>query len=1060
MHREQVVDQLWPDLALPAAVNNLHYTLHVARRLLAPDRTRAAGVLQLQHDLLTLAPPESLWVDVGAFEAAAAEALRGDDVGACRAALGLYGGELLPEDRYEDWVEERRVRLRTQRRDLLLAYAGLLEQGGDLRTAIETLTETIANEPLLEEAHVALMRLYLRAGQRRRATRQYEQLRGFVRESFGTEPDLPAQELYRDIVAGRIPDAAPTAVAVETAAPRHNLPRPLTRLIGRTTEREVVRARLLTRPLVTLTGAGGIGKTRLAQVVGWDLVDFYPDGVWLIELAPLTDETLVERALATTLGVQARPGTPLTQTLRAVLEDKRLLLILDNCEHLVDGVAQVVNSILPACGGLHVIATSREPLGLPGESLVTVPPLELPREDQSVTELVRREAVQLFAERARDRQPAFEVTEQNLSAVVQICRGLDGLPLAIELAAARTGVLSPEQIADRLANSLDVFTRGGRLASSRQRTLRGAIDWSYRLLSEDERRHFPRLAVFAGGWALEAAEVLCSDSDHGLEVLDLLSLLVDKSLVAVDLSGPGLRYTFLEPVRQYACELLEASGEGDGIRRRHAALFEALAEDAGPRLDGPEQDVWLKRLAVEHDNIRAALRWMLDRGQEEDALRLGSTIWRFWAARGHPGEGRRWLERALAAGGTAPATRMRALFAAGALARIQSDYPAARALLEECLTLARQCGQEAVTMRALATLGAVEAQQGEYMAAGAAVEESLGLARSLGDDDGTANALRSLGVIAKQQGEYERASQLYSESLRLFRRLGNTRQIATTLSNLGVVAELQSDLETARDRLDESLTLFRELGDKEGLGMALHNLGVVARRQGDYEQATSLYTESLELSREMGDRHNIAKSLITLGRLCLIEGDLPAAQAWYRQALQLCRDLGDKEVGAYCLEGLGEVLRAAGEPGPAVRVWAAAHALREATGAIQSPSGQAEFEQAVAEAGQRLGEEDFSRAWSEGHAVHIGQALAYGLQLDAVQAPATPTTSLRDRTGPTAREREVAALIAEGLTNRQIARQLDISERTVDTHITRLFRKLRVVSRAQVAVWAQTQDRE
>lgn len=1058
LHREQVLDLLWPELDSPAASNNLHYTLYVARRILDPDRAQSSSLLRLQTDLLTLAPPDLIWVDVDAFEAAALTAHRNGDATAYRSALAAYGGELLPEDRYEDWAEERREPLRRLYHDLLLTYARLLEQDGELPSATETLTQAIADEPLLEEAHLALVRLYARAGRRQQAIRQYEQLRQIMKESLGTEPDPAAQELYREILAGRVPIVASSPTLVEKPpAPRHNLPSVLTSVVGRTNEQAVIQQLLRTTRLVTLIGAGGVGKTCLAQTVARELVDRYPDGIWLVELAPLTDGSLLERTLASVLGIQVQPGAPLLAPLSVALGDRRVLLVLDNCEHVINACAGLVESILGACPQLHILATSREPLGAAGETIFTVPPLELPREEQTLPELAQQEAVQLFVERTRERQPAFLLSEQNAAAVIRICRGLDGLPLALELAAARTSVLAPEQIADRLSNTLDLLTGGSRLASPRQRTVRGAIDWSYQLLDDEEQHFFRRLAVFAGGWTLEAAEVLGTTSSVGGDILDLLSHLVDKSLVVVEPSGASLRYRFLEPIRQYARERLE-SKEADEIRHRHAALFQALSEDAGPRLDGPEQDVWLGRLAVEHDNIRAALQWMLEHGQEEGALRLSSAIWRFWATRSYPGEGRQWLDRALMTGTAATAARVRALTAAGTLARIQSDYPAARRLLGESLTLARQLGQRDAAMRSLAALGTIAAQQGDYAAARASLEESLALGRSLGDTEGIASALNILGIIAKQQGEYERASQLYVESLVLSRQLGNKRQIAKLLSNLGVVAQLQTELQKARGLLEESLTLFRELDDKDGLGMVLHNLGVIAKEQHEYAQASILYTESLSLSREMGDKHNTVKSLITLGTLRLLDDDPQGARVWYAEALELCRDLGDKEVTAYCLEGLAAVLRADAEPSRAVCLWAAAAALRDAIGAPLSPNGQLHFEQNLATARQALGDERFAAAWSEGGAMDMDQALMWALHLELLRGRTVNDDPIPEKGCPTARERQVAVLITQSLTNRQIARQLGISERTVETHVSKILHKLGFASRAQVAAWATERE--
>src|SRR5215208_7146196 len=584
LHREQVMEMLWPGLEPHAAANNLYYALHVARRTLEPSGlassgadAAATGYLQLSDEQLTLCPDSALWVDVEAFEEGAAAARQAPlEPNAFRAAIDLYAGELLPEDRYETWVEERRAQLKELYLSLLLELGALLEEREEFGKATEVLGRVVTQEPTHEGAHAGLMRLYALSGRRREALRQYERLREALTREFGREPEAASRRLQQEIWTGTFPqhryssppaglpedeEGAPSAEG-ETSR-RHNLPVARTSFVGREREMLVVKRLLAMTKLLTLTGTGGCGKTRLALEVARDLVGAYPDGVWLVELAPLSDAALVPQAVAQTVGVREQPPRPLVQTLKDTLRSRKMLLVVDNCEHLVEAVVGLVDSLLDSCPGLRVLATSRETLNSAGEVTWVVPSLTVPysrQEAYTPGELEAYESVRLFLERARQRDPSFVLTSPNGHTVAQVCRRLDGIPLAIELAAGRMGVLSAEQLASRLEDFLKLLT-GGPTADPRHRTLRATLEWSHELLSEPERTLFRRLSVFAGGWALEVAEEV--GSGEGIEqddVLDILSTLVDKSLVVAEAS-PGvegeLRYRMLEPIRQYCQERLQ-----------------------------------------------------------------------------------------------------------------------------------------------------------------------------------------------------------------------------------------------------------------------------------------------------------------------------------------------------------------------------------------------------------------------------------------------------------------------------------------------------------------------
>jgi predicted ATPase len=481
---------------------------------------------------------------------------------------------------------------------------------------------------------------------------------------------------------------------------RHNLPAPRSNLVGREQQILEVKRELETTRLLTLTGAGGAGKTRLALEVSRELLEAYSDGVWLVELAPLSEAELVPEAVAEALEVPEHPDEPLADTLTEALGSRELLLVVDNCEHLLEVTARLVDILLDSCPRLRVLATSREALGVDGEMRWPVPPLSAPDPQRSTTpeELEGSESARLFLARARNRDPSFAFTPGSAQAVAEVCRKLEGIPLAIELAAARVGTLSLEQISERLEDALGLLTHGGRTAAPRQRTIRGTLDWSHDLLSERERKSFRRLSVFAGGWTLEASEVVVSDESMGeTAVLDLLSGLVEKSLVIAEMAAEGgrVRYRLLDPIRQYAFEKLEQSGEIEDVKRAHAEYFLTLAEEAEPDLIGPREVEWFERLEEEIDNVRAALSWAQGHREAGLGLRLAGALMSFWLTDGHYGEGRRWIEGALAREGPTPAVaRAKALGATSLLASEQGDYARAKEAAEEGLGLDEEAGIE------------------------------------------------------------------------------------------------------------------------------------------------------------------------------------------------------------------------------------------------------------------------------------------------------------------------------------------------------------------------------
>jgi predicted ATPase/DNA-binding SARP family transcriptional activator/DNA-binding CsgD family transcriptional regulator len=1018
LHREQVMDLLWPNSGRKAASNNLRRVLHTARRILDP--VEGSRYLASHEETLVLCPRGDLWLDVEAFEEAAATARRARDLAAYRAALDLYAGDVLPEDRYEEWAEPRREELRSLYIALRFELAGLYEEHGGYEPAVEALRRVIAEEPTNEEAHAGLMRLHALSGRPGQAFSQYDRLREILSKQLGTEPGTAIRSLHEDIVTGRFPttSAQPADPSQEAVADptKHNLPAPRDSFVGREREITEVKRELAMTRLLTLTGVGGSGKTRLALEVARDLVGSYPDGVWLVELAPLSEGALVPQALAGALRVREQPDQPLTDTLVDALRPKNVLLVLDNCEHLIDATARLVDVLLDHCSHVRVLATSREALDVAGEARLSMLSLSVPdlRRSLTVAELEGSAAARLFVERASDKRSDFKLEHANTQTVAQICRRLDGVPLAIELAAARVGALSVERINVMLEDSLGFLTGGGRTAVPRQRTLRGTLDWSYELLDERERILFRRLSAFAGGWTLNAAKAVASgeDVEQG-DVLELLYGLVDKSLVVAETIGESsVRHRLLEPVRQYARAKLEESEEAEAVRRRHAEYFLALVEEAEPGLLMPTARL-LEHLETEHDNLRAVLSWAIDRREAELGQRLAGGLRWFWFARGHFGEGRRWLKELLQIDGPAGA-RVKALLAMSWLAYNQDDMDEAWTTAEAGLDLSAGIeGEGSIQAELLNVLGSSADAQGDHERAIRLYAEAIALSREAGDQWSLSFNLNSLGTLWVEEGNYAQATKLFEECVTLLQQLGDLAHLAIVLSNLGYIALLEGNHERATALSEHAATLFREQGHKTGLDSPLHTLGWVALLRGDHNQARTLYKESLILGSEAGSIRDTLDSLEAL---------------------------------ACVAEGKGEARRAA-------RLFGAAETLNEVLGACQDIAGAPLQEPYVAVVRSRVDVAVWEKAWAEGRAMTFEEAVEYALSEEepAPPLPSAPEQPSADEVRTlTRREKEVAALLAWGLTNRQIALELSISEHTAATHVRRILKKLGLQSRSQI----------
>jgi len=763
------------------------------------------------------------------------------------------------------------------------------------------------------------------------------------------------------------------------------LPAPPTSFIGREPELTEIRRLFAGTRLLTLSGVGGVGKTRLAIELAARLRDEFPDGVSFVDLAPLTDSQLVVPTLARTLGLRDAGSRPLVERLAGYLRSRRLLLVLDNCEHMVNACARLADSLLQTCPELRILATSRQPFRSAGEVAWRVPSLTVPGvQDHATADAVTRsESGRLFAERAQSVRSDFTITDTAAGAIIAICRRLDGIPLALELAAARVVALSAEEIANRLTDRFRFLAQGNAAALPRHQTLRRMIDWSYDWLSKSEQTLFRRLSVFSGGFTLQAAEGVCVDDTIApADVLDLLARLVDKSLVISEEHDGETRYRLLETVREYGHERLQEAGEETSARGRHRDFFLAYAERADREQLGPEFGPWLARLERELDNVRGALDWCRrESGAATMGLRLADALFRFWDTRGHLREGRDWLAQFLP-------------------------------LIGE--------GAAVVRARALGTASYLTFWLGNQAEAAAFGEEGLALARTRGDLPSRARVARQYGFVQLWMGQLDRAAAL----------------------------------------LDEALLAAHETGDRILASMALANLGEVARQRGEYGRAEALLGEALRLAEAEQDLWCVTLHFSILGRVAWSCDDHERAGGYMRESLRGLWALDHRRVISVQLEGLGWVAAAAGQSARAACLLASAEAVRESIGITLVPGQRADHDRACAASRSALGDKAFHSAWTAGAGLSIPAMIEYALS-SRMQPPRSPVAP-RTAGGPgahgdsplTSREREVAMLIARGLTNRQIAKELYVAERTVETHVEHILHKLGVRSRAQAAVWA------
>lgn len=868
-------------------------------------------------------------------------------------------------------------------------------------------------------------------------------------------PDRPAEP---ETLPPHLP---PPRVSARTST--WNLPALPTPLIGRSKELAYLRGQVIGDDprLLTVLGPPGVGKTRLALEVAHTTSDRFADGALFVDLTPIRDPALIIYALANTLGVREgwEEGAVLdlpVERVKDALRYRHILLVMDNFEHVVEG-APVVAELLGACPHLKVVATSREPLHLQWEQQFSLGPLPLPELEPlpAADALMQNPAVAMFVTRARAIVPDFMLGKHNARDVAQICVSLDGLPLAIELVVGRIKTASLPMIIGQLSRRLEFLTGGPRDLPARQRTLRSAIAWSYELLPAIEQALFRRLAVFSGGAGLEAIQAVCGEADNRAVEVRTLGAIVDKNLLLwTPLPDGSARYRMLESLREFAWEQLQATGELGGRRSRHARFFLAMAETAELELAGPNEAEWHERLEREHDNLRLAIEWALD-ADVEVAIRFVGALRRFWNVRGHRSEGRAWAERALAKEGSRafPGTTAKALYAAAVLAELQGDTEVATRRTEQCLTLRKALGDKAGTAEAIWYLGRLAHYKHDLTEAISLYEQSRAIAQEAGDKMHVAAALQSLGRVSREREDLLQARVLLRDALALAREIGEFRLTTTALLGLGEIALDDGNLIEAEAAFTEVLSGARKHGDKYNTAEGLEHLAYVADQRGDFQKAGDLLGDALAIYRELTDNGSAAAILRRMGQIAARAGDGRRAATLIYESLILNRNIGHQWGIAKSLDAAGVLAAQQKRPEDAATLLAAASRLRETGGGPRAPE-QHVFDHAHVQVQDTLRTEH-ADAWAVGSSMSIEDGIEHArVVLQGLSGPPIQPEGEKARTLLSHREKEVAKLVAQGLSNREIGKCLFISERTVASHIEHIMNKLAFNSRAQIAVWA------
>jgi predicted ATPase/DNA-binding SARP family transcriptional activator/Tfp pilus assembly protein PilF len=915
--REELIDQLWPDVDFDHGRQNLRQALSSLRRQLEPPDVSAGSIIWANHHHIQL-NPAAVTTDVAEYQAAIKAAEQSNDlpqkIEYLTHAINLYGGELLPGF-YADWILIERERLAATYVLLLRGLVAGLRCQGEPERAVEYALRAVSVEPLREELYQDLMELYAETGRPHQALQAYKRMKALLKRELGVVPSEATEQLARQLKKGqpvfvaevapgkyranRSDDARPESEVTPTVIPyRH------TRFFGRDLELETLVAWLdpsgeasSDRRMVTLTGLGGAGKTRLAIEAARRL-EAQGKRVHFVPLADVTEPTRLADRVATALRLPPAPMAPTIERIVAALAGAPALLVLDNMEHLAEAGAELCNALLSLLPNLTLLVTSRQRIDIEAERVLPVPPLEVPRRRNAPVDMVQFPCVQLLLDRARAVCPDFQVTHRNAAALAALCARLEGIPLAIELAAAHASTLTPAQMLVQMADRFGFLVSQRRGVETRHRTMRACLEWSVALLSPPARRALAAVTVFRGGWFLEAAIPICGNS----RILAEIEELCRHSLVIADVTEGNVRYRLLDVVREFAAEtpyddMLE-------IESRHADYYLALAEEAVPLLKGPQTGAQQAVLELEHDNFRAILT--SDHSSHDVRLRLSIALWRFWVLRGYVQEGCERLEAVLAE----PASL---------------EHPA--------------------RARALAGLGILLPRLARYDRARACLEESLAIHRSGGDRAGVAEALTGLGIIAENQGEHDQAGRLHAEALSIRRTLGDAIDIAGSLNNLGAISQALGDLEQANEYFSESAAIARTLGHTHHLAIVLNNLASVTFRQGHYARARGQYAECVALFETLGNNWAVAVAQNNLGEAYFREGNAAAASRVLKLSLQGYRELGDRMKIAHCLESLANAISMGGDAIRAVRLLEAGRMQRHELGIAVSPTGRQQAEE-------------------------------------------------------------------------------------------------------------------
>lgn len=953
--RQHLAFIFFPDSSESQARTNLRNLFHLLHEAL-PDADLFLGASTQQLQWRQDAP---FTLDVTRFEAALHTAVT---IAEWQAAVELYHGDLVPGC-YDDWILPERERLRQGFIGALEQLVARHEQAQEYLVARQRAQQLLSTDPLSEETYRTLMRLSALSGDRAGVVRFYNQCVNVLQRELGVAPDAETVGAYQEFLQILAQPQIENHF-VQNEKRHDNLPLSLTRLRGRVSDVQAVQELVVNNRLVTLVGAGGVGKTRLALATAQELKQVFPDGVWFVDLAPLSEPTQVTPAIASVLGVRERPGTSLPDVLTEYLGERHLLLLLDNCEHLVQAVGGVAEQLLQSAAELTILATSRESLRVEGEvtwrvaSLVVPSDMELQAirgtaDAEQFARLLESPSIQLFADRAAAALPTFALTRENIQAVGQICQRLDGIPLALELGAARVKLLSVQQIGERLNECFQLLTDGSRTVLPRHQTLRGTMGWSYRLLSDKEQIFLRRLAVFVGGFTLEAAEQVVGQSGIApSEVLDLLSLLQEKSLVEVEPQDDAVRNRLLETVRQYAFEKLVESGELESMRQRHATYYLALAErDLPPdsldafRAFAPAELLRFNRMICEQGNLRAALTWAETApGSLELGMRLLRAMGGFFIHSGNWDEGVKRLKTVLAHPDA-------------------SEHPSMQA-------------------RLYYLLGQLHGLQSEYVATEKELAQSLTLFQSIGDGRMIAAVMGRLGWLARERGDARAARRWLEQAVAMNRQLKVMANLAGDLFTLAGVAVMEEDVESAKELLVEAQEICRKVNCSElHKGWILYHLGQVAELEGKFVDAMRLHAESLRIFEGFGAKHiGAVYAHHGMGEAALAQGDATFAKTHLNQAIQLARQLRDRTVIAFCLAGFGGVATLEKEPERAALLWGAALALRQSIGAHSAPSVRATHERLIAQARTQIGDRAFENAWAKGAAMSQDEAIDSALQ--------------------------------------------------------------------------------